>query len=483
MPSYCRCGVEEESVSMFLHCMEDNYFHADDELAAALVLIFSSRGRGLYLRDSAIAYGMRAHDAVSLVQAPNFCTDLLSEFMLLWGKKYLRRLLTPTINTLCSSVCHVEIDEDRLEKNDNLYDNAFNLLAVTQKLLNTIITSTKQMPKYVHDTITQMAIGMGSDDVRRCHLIITTFIFIRVICPALVLPQLHGLLPHQPSSELQRKLILVAKVLQNIAHQHVPSKDEPYLKVTREFTKESIEVVKTWATQLLEVDPRVDRYMRRQQKRSRGADMHKMRKKRLRPYLLKICAFMLSNEDQIRAYFEHRARFARDPMKISQVYGRFANLIDELKGAAASKTRKRKARRWSALRNLFVARMCTTPPVEQLKDSEEAEAAEETKCKIGHDVARVRSAQQQQQQQEQKQQQTLRALVNHRDDVESGDSTEEEGYNNGNSSKPKEVNRDDSGSSSSEALDGRGRQSTTKKKSKRQPYVIVLPTRTNIKKC
>jgi hypothetical protein len=127
--------------------------------------------------------------------------------------------------------------------------------------------------------------------------------------------------------------------------------------------------------------------------------------------------------------------------------------------------------------------MCTTPPVEQLKDSEEAEAAEETKCKIGHDVARVRSAQQQQQQQEQKQQQTLRALVNHRDDVESGDSTEEEGYNNGNSSKPKEVNRDDSGSSSSEALDGRGRQSTTKKKSKRQPYVIVLPTRTNIKKC
>jgi hypothetical protein len=51
---------EEESVSMFLHCMEDSYFHADDELAAALVLIFSSRGRGLYLRDSAIAYGMRA---------------------------------------------------------------------------------------------------------------------------------------------------------------------------------------------------------------------------------------------------------------------------------------------------------------------------------------------------------------------------------------------------------------------------------------
>ena len=82
-----------------------------------------------------------------------------------------------------------------MEKGDNLYDNAFNLLAVAQKLLNTIITSTKHMPKYVHDTITQMAIGMGSDDVRRCHLIITTFIFVRVICPALVLPQRHGLLP------------------------------------------------------------------------------------------------------------------------------------------------------------------------------------------------------------------------------------------------------------------------------------------------
>jgi hypothetical protein len=121
--------------------------------------------------------------------------------------------------------------------------------------------------------------------------------------------------------------------------------------------------------------------------------------------------------------------------------------------------------------------MCTTPPVEQLKDTEEAEAAEETKCKIGHDVERVRSAQHQP---------TLRALVNHRDDVESGDLTEEEeGYNNGNSSKPKEVNRDESGSSASEELDGRGRQETTKKtkkQSKCQLYV-VLPTRTNIGKC
>lgn len=42
----------------------------------------------------------------------------------------------------------------------------------------------------------------------------------------------------------------------------------------------------------------------------------KGRRKNLRPYLLKICAFMLSNEDQIRGYFEQRARHARNPVKV-----------------------------------------------------------------------------------------------------------------------------------------------------------------------
>jgi hypothetical protein len=91
-----------------------------------------------------------------------------------------------------------------------------------------------------------------------------------------------------------------------------------YLKVTREFTRESIEVVKAWSTQLLVIDPRLDRFVRTRRAKARvvAARGSRMRRGRLRPCLLKICAFMLSNEDQIRAYFEQRARYARDPTKV-----------------------------------------------------------------------------------------------------------------------------------------------------------------------
>jgi hypothetical protein len=128
-------------------------------------------------------------------------------------------------------------------------------LAVAQKLLRSIITSSKHMPKQVRDTITQLAIGMGSDDARRCHLVISTFFFLRFVCPALVLPKLYGLLrgvclfflffsflfcrkltllsisSDRPGPELQRKLILLAKVLQNIANQNLPSQKEVCLSI------------------------------------------------------------------------------------------------------------------------------------------------------------------------------------------------------------------------------------------------------------
>lgn len=89
----------------------------------------------------------------------------------------------------------MQIDKERFGEEDNLYENTFNLLAISQKLLQTVVSTTHLLPKNVRETLTQLAIGMGSDDSKRCQLIITTFLFMRLICPALVLPNLYGLLP------------------------------------------------------------------------------------------------------------------------------------------------------------------------------------------------------------------------------------------------------------------------------------------------
>lgn len=84
----------------------------------------------------------------------------------------------------------------------------------------------------------------------------------------------------------------------------------------------------------------------------------KLRRKKIRPYLLKVWAFVLSNEDQMRAYFEERAREARDPVKvpiflrvmklshthllqIRQTYSRFDSLLNRLKGAVQQKHRNK----------------------------------------------------------------------------------------------------------------------------------------------
>ena len=57
-----------------------------------------------------------------------------------------------------------------------------------------------------------------SDEVRQHHVAVRGFIFLRVICPALVTPDTLGLLAKPLNTEQRRSLILISKVVQNVAN-------------------------------------------------------------------------------------------------------------------------------------------------------------------------------------------------------------------------------------------------------------------------
>jgi hypothetical protein len=143
------------------------------------------------------------------------------------------------------------------------------------------------------------------------------------------------------SKEQQRKLVLTAKVLQNIANHVVTSEKEDYLSDLGGFVQESIARIREWATQYLVrccccccCDSYLPYWVYLASERAvyrsvllttlffslsiaaaqevglstpRGpsqTEEKKMKKGETEPYMQKMGAFLMKNEDNIRKYFE-----------------------------------------------------------------------------------------------------------------------------------------------------------------------------------
>jgi neurofibromin 1 len=66
------------------------------------------------------------------------------------------------------------------------------------------------------------------------------FIFLRFFCPAIVAPEVEGLVSTPPSKEMRRGLLLIAKVVQNLANNVLFGAKEPYMFPLNDFLAQNI---------------------------------------------------------------------------------------------------------------------------------------------------------------------------------------------------------------------------------------------------
>lgn len=72
------------------------------------------------------------------------------------------------------------------------------------------------------------------------------FIFLRFFCPAIVAPDVEGLVSTVPSKEMRRGLLLIAKIIQNLANNVLFGAKEPYMFPLNEFLSQNIYDVTTF---------------------------------------------------------------------------------------------------------------------------------------------------------------------------------------------------------------------------------------------
>jgi hypothetical protein len=76
------------------------------------------------------------------------------------------------------------------------------------------------------------------------------FIFLRFFCPAIVAPEVEGLVSTPPSKEMRRGLLLIAKVIQNLANNVLFGAKEPYMFPLIDFLTDNIYKVTTFLREI-----------------------------------------------------------------------------------------------------------------------------------------------------------------------------------------------------------------------------------------
>ena len=76
------------------------------------------------------------------------------------------------------------------------------------------------------------------------------FIFLRFFCPAIVAPESEKLVNEPPSKEMRRGLLLIAKVIQNLANNVLFGAKEPYMYPLNDFLTQNIYKVTTFLREI-----------------------------------------------------------------------------------------------------------------------------------------------------------------------------------------------------------------------------------------
>ena len=94
-----------------------------------------------------------------------------------------------------------------------------------------------------------------SSAVKGRQVAVSGFIFLRFICPAIVSPENYGLIPHQLNPQQRRSLILISKVLQNLANGVRFGNKEAFMTPANSFLEENETLMISYLESLQAIDP------------------------------------------------------------------------------------------------------------------------------------------------------------------------------------------------------------------------------------
>lgn len=226
-----------------------------DELARVLVTLFDAKHLlspllwNMFYREVEVSDCMQ-----TLFRGNSLGSKIMAFCFKIYGASYLQSLLEPLIRPLIDDPnTNFEVDPARLEPTtDDIDVNRKNLIALTQKVFDAIVNSADRFPSQLRSMchcLYQVLSKRFPNLLQHNVTNVGTVIFLRFINPAIVSPQELGIISKQVPSHIKRGLMLLSKILQNIAN-HVEFSKEQHMLYFNDFLRAHFEPCRRFFIQI-----------------------------------------------------------------------------------------------------------------------------------------------------------------------------------------------------------------------------------------
>jgi len=216
-----------------------------DELARVFVTLFDAKHLlspllwNMFYREVEISDCMQ-----TLFRGNSLGSKIMAFCFKIYGASYLQTLLEPLIQPLLDApVRSFEVDPARLSASEDIKENRQNLIALTQKVFDAIVCSADRFPPQLRSMchcLYQVLSKRFPQFPQNNIGAVGTVIFLRFINPAIVSPHEMGIVSDQVPTNIRRGLMLMSKILQNIAN-HVEFSKEQHMLPFNDFLRSHFE--------------------------------------------------------------------------------------------------------------------------------------------------------------------------------------------------------------------------------------------------
>ncbi|KAF3766021.1 hypothetical protein M406DRAFT_256777 [Cryphonectria parasitica EP155] len=224
-----------------------------DEVTISLLNIFETRGLSFVLLEALIKQEVEDTENESeLLRRTCVATKMLSIYAKWKGMAYLKGTLQKVLERLMmtSKDLDLELDPARVATPDELQKNALQLRIVAKVFIEDICNSSSSIPSSFRKICSIISTAVMPRFPEAKYTAVGAFIFLRFFCPAIVAPEAEGLVSTLPSKEMRRGLLLIAKVVQNLANNVLFGAKEPYMFPLNDFLTQNIYRVTTFLREI-----------------------------------------------------------------------------------------------------------------------------------------------------------------------------------------------------------------------------------------
>jgi len=146
-----------------------------------------------------------------------------------------------------------EVDPSKLAAGADEESQTYMLSQRARQLVLCIINSTQYLPPELRSFAIKLRTRVTERFPDADHIAIGGTYFLRFICPSVIAPHSYGILltadrktPVVPNDSLQRQLVLLGKVLQNLANGVLFGKKEPFMIGMNDFISSNLPAINDW---------------------------------------------------------------------------------------------------------------------------------------------------------------------------------------------------------------------------------------------